>query len=330
MFGSVILDVAIGLAMVYMFLSAICMTINEAIASWVELRAKTLEKALISMIDDKSLVDKIYNSPALLGLWQSDTQKKSTVTPLSSASEHAAGLETGAKQSGGASAMLRLPSYLPPKQFAYAVIDMIKTTKDAATKGIDDLEMAIEALPPGRFKDMLQSMASMVNGDVEKFQAAIEKWYDDCMDRVSGWYKRKIQIIGFIVALIVAVACNADTLEIAGRLYRDAALRSSVTATAADYVITLNQLGIGDLPIGWAGDHSFPTKPWDRVSKIVGWLFTAGALTIGAPLWFDVLKGLVNIRLAGRKPGEDKDARKKGADRVASNRGALKMQRRDT
>ncbi len=305
MFGSIILDVAIGLAMVYMFLSAICMTINEAIASWVGLRAKTLEKALISMIDDKNLVDKIYNSPALFGLWQSDTQKNNTVTSLPSAtSELAAGLEKDAKQSAGYSTMLRLPSYLPPKQFAYAVVDMIKASKDAATKGIDDLEKAIEALPPGPFRDMLQSMASRVNGDAEKLQVAIENWYDDCMDRVSGWYKRKIQLIGFIVAVVVAIACNADTLEIAGRLYRDAALRSSVTAIAVDYVNTIKQLGIGDLPIGWAGAHSIPAAFGDRVSKIVGWLITAGALTIGAPFWFDVLKKLVNIRLTGRKPGE--------------------------
>lgn len=323
MFGSIILDMAIGLSLVYMFLSAICMTINEAIASLAGLRAKTLEKALISMIDDKSLVDKIYNSPALFGLWQSDTKKKNTVTSLPSAtSELAAGLEKDAKQSAGYSAMLRLPSYLPPKQFAYAVIDMLKTTKDTI-KGIDQLEKAIVAeLPPGPFRDILQSMASRVNGDVEKFQAAIENWFDDCMDRVSGWYKRKIQIIGFIVAIIVAIACNADTLEIASRLYRDAALRSSVAATAVDHVKTLNQLGIGDLPIGWAGDHSFPAKHWDRASKIVGWLLTAGALTVGAPFWFDVLKGLVNIRLAGRKPGEEKVARKKGANRVVSKVGA--------
>lgn len=37
-------------------------------------------------------------------------------------------------------------------------------------------------------------------------------------------------------------------------------------------------------------------------SKIVGWLFTAVALSLGAPFWFDTLSKFMNIRGAGKKP----------------------------
>lgn len=318
MFGSIILDMAIGLALVYLFLSLICTTVNEAIAGFFNLRARTLEKALVSMIDNPDLVEKIYNSPVIFGLWQSRTRLKTAEPsgPAATTSEIAAGFEKGVGPSAGYAQMLRLPSYLPPKQFAHAVLDVIKTYKDAAGKEIDQLEQAIAAMPPGPFRDALLSMAARVDGDAEKFRLAVEKWFDYCMDRVSGWYKRRIQLIGFVVALGVAGVCNADTLEIAGRLYHDAALRSAVTATAVDYVKNQTELGIGNLPIGWTDTRSFPDKPWDQFSKVVGLLITAGALTVGAPFWFDMLNGLVNIRLAGLKPGENKASRKKGGERA--------------
>jgi len=38
------------------------------------------------------------------------------------------------------------------------------------------------------------------------------------------------------------------------------------------------------------------------VLKIFGLLVTAYAVSFGAPLWFDLLNKLVNMRLAGKKP----------------------------
>jgi hypothetical protein len=38
--------------------------------------------------------------------------------------------------------------------------------------------------------------------------------------------------------------------------------------------------------------------------KLIGWLITAGATTLGAPFWFDILNKLVNIRSAGVNPAE--------------------------
>lgn len=305
MFGSIILDTAIGLVLVYMFLSLICMTINEGIAAICGFRAKTLEKALISMIDDKTLVDKIYNSPIIFGLWQSSDNKQAASLTTSQVANELAATSSTVQEIPKYASMLRPPSYLPPKQIANAVLDILKTEKDKAIKGIDQIESAIKALPPGPFKDTLQSILLRVDGDVDKFRVSLEEWFDDGMDRVSGWYKRKMQIVGFIVAIVVAVLCNADTFQIASGLYRDSALRSTITATAVEYVKTGSQLEIGDLPIGWAYAHAFPSSTWlGWGGKVTGWLITAGALTLGAPFWFDVLNKFINIRLAGKKPGE--------------------------
>ena len=40
------------------------------------------------------------------------------------------------------------------------------------------------------------------------------------------------------------------------------------------------------------------------IGKLVGLIITAMAISQGAAFWFDLLQKLVNIRLAGKKPGE--------------------------
>ncbi len=42
------------------------------------------------------------------------------------------------------------------------------------------------------------------------------------------------------------------------------------------------------------------------VKSFIGWMFTAAAITLGAPFWFDILNKFVNIRSAGKKPSSTK------------------------
>jgi len=59
MFGSTILDVAIGLIFTYFLLSMISSHINEAIATIFNLRAKSLEESIRNLLSDPQLVDKV-------------------------------------------------------------------------------------------------------------------------------------------------------------------------------------------------------------------------------------------------------------------------------
>lgn len=44
------------------------------------------------------------------------------------------------------------------------------------------------------------------------------------------------------------------------------------------------------------------------LGHLLGWLLTIAAISLGAPFWFDILKGLVNIRNAGVSPDDKKAA----------------------
>jgi hypothetical protein len=40
--------------------------------------------------------------------------------------------------------------------------------------------------------------------------------------------------------------------------------------------------------------------------KLLGWIISAIAVTLGAPFWFDLLSMFINIRNAGKKPVDNK------------------------
>lgn len=59
------------------------------------------------------------------------------------------------------------------------------------------------------------------------------------------------------------------------------------------------------LGLGWEGVSLRSLSTYDIVSKLLGFILTALAISMGAPFWFDLLKKLVNIRSSGARPYEE-------------------------
>jgi len=70
-----------------------------------------------------------------------------------------------------------------------------------------------------------------------------EKWFDDMMDRASGWYKRYMQNLALAFGLFLALLFNVDSLEIATRLWLQPTLRQSLVQAAERYQLSIPQLG---------------------------------------------------------------------------------------
>ena len=69
MFGSDILEVAIGLVFVYFIMSLLCSTVTEYIARAFTIRANTLKDGIRKLLnDDDVLKDKIFSHPLVKGL----------------------------------------------------------------------------------------------------------------------------------------------------------------------------------------------------------------------------------------------------------------------
>ena len=150
------------------------------------------------------------------------------------------------------------------------------------------------------------------------------------MVRVAGWYKRKSAPILFVLALIVTVLFNVDSLRVASELANDKTLRDSVVAQAQqiakkplpdspssssstkpieEFKASASQMqdAVGSLsalklPIGWTEPTQCSKRFW--FNRVCGWLLTTFAVSLGAPFWFDLLNRFMNIRNAGRAPEE--------------------------
>ncbi len=133
--------------------------------------------------------------------------------------------------------------------------------------------------------------------------------FGDLMDRMTGWYKRRVQWTVLAVALAGCVALNADVFALGNRFLKDEAVKQAVVARAQDgpgdaaaaaaQVDAVPQL---DLPLGWGA----PNRPEDALSwlgKLAGWIVTAISIPLGASFWFDVLSKFSRQRAAGVREG---------------------------
>ena len=92
---------------------------------------------------------------------------------------------------------------------------------------------AIDGLPEA-LRKQLYPLVEEAEGDLKRFRSSVETSFDDSMQRVSGWYKRRAQLIVYIVAALVTVGLNVDTIRVTDRLWDDDALRQSVVGAAIE------------------------------------------------------------------------------------------------
>src|SRR6266487_3223494 len=217
------LEVVIGLSFVYFVLSLICSAVTESIASMRGWRAAKLElgiKNLLSGSDSvtgegRFLAKQLYEHPLIQALIKPKDGKRAR-------GEHP------------------WPSYIPSRTFISALLD-VATDSAHAARGEQaaegggagpvaelDLDKVIEAIPSPKVQQALLALLRDAKGELEPFRRNAEQWFDDSMQRVSGWYRRHVQIVLWVVGALVVVLLNVDTLPIANTLWKDPATRSAV------------------------------------------------------------------------------------------------------
>jgi hypothetical protein len=127
----------------------------------------------------------------------------------------------------------RFPSYIEPATFSQVFIDSIRfwdnvksTHQPLSEIGDAQIKELVQSLPEGEMKRSLVSALSLATMKGTTALLAIDQWYSDYMDRVSGWYKRKVGFISLLLAFGVSVAFNINTIQVARELWRNKDLRT--------------------------------------------------------------------------------------------------------
>ena len=270
MFGSATLEIALGMIFVFLLLSVVCSTINEWIASVLNLRGKTLQSGIRRLLEDPDgqlLARKFYEHPLVKGLGRGDAKI--------------------------------LPSYIPAETFTTVLMDILVPTELGNPKPLREVYLEIQEkikLMPaensefGRMIMILMDETGLskaqldelkegweqidhLRGELKKLQSAesellnvpqiqellgtitameakllvaekaadtailqarkkVGDHFDNAMDRVSGWYKRQAAVGIFGLALVVTVFLNVDSITLANSLANNPSLRSAVVAAA--------------------------------------------------------------------------------------------------
>jgi hypothetical protein len=94
------------------------------------------------------------------------------------------------------------------------------------------VRQTIDEFPDPRIRTLLLSLFDDAKNDVDKFKENIEAWFNNGMDRVNGWYKRKSQWVLAGVGLAIAVLMNVDTILIFKHLQSNPVAREALVGQA--------------------------------------------------------------------------------------------------
>ncbi len=127
-----------------------------------------------------------------------------------------------------------------------------------------------------RLKQTLSALLSEINvtgvqaeGTQQRARQNLEQWFNNSMDRLSGWYRRRAQTLAYTLAISIALLFNLDSITLANKLWREPMVRDLIAQQATSFsnqnpgsisTPTIDQLLILQsqtdwlsLPLGWVG-----------------------------------------------------------------------------
>jgi hypothetical protein len=242
-----LLDTAFGMIFFYLLLSLICSALNELISAFLNGRAWFLYRGITRLLDDPAFTTMLYEHPLIRNL---------------SDYTHPLLAKSGRKH---------LPAYIPAKNFALALMDLIEPgtgTRNALASAGAPAPIAVvnvnreqstgaevpnRSVPPtatglitalkqentpipASVRRALICLIEAAGQDATKARQNIEAWYNSTMDRVAGAYKRRTQYVLFVIGAVATISLNADSIVVAKRLRTDKHLATIVASSAQDFL----------------------------------------------------------------------------------------------
>jgi hypothetical protein len=321
------IDTAIGMVFVYLLLTLIASVVVEQISTARGWRGQMLRDAIDELLArDGITADQIYTSPYVRCLLHEPTRCEQTAK--------------------------RLPSYIPAQAFSSSLLaglweqcrtlyGDLPTAKPDAT--VEALSRYADSRLAGNssLRSLILTTTALQGPSVQAVRLAIERWFNDAMDRVTGWYKRRVRSALFILGVIGALVGNVDSMAIARWLWTNDDARQSLVSAAIDYAknrpsaaetpapgqppldpnsdaafaqrmqqfatdvnTATSKLMAYRLPVGWDGSATPAafSSFMAFMEYLIGCLVTGIAISVGSTFWFDALQTLIRIRATGPRP----------------------------
>jgi hypothetical protein len=137
------------------------------------------------------------------------------------------------------------PSYLHSHNFSQTIVQLLRdpdydgrTTNesDSIWKKLQNIKLKNAQNPNKEINDEtlknLMNLFADARQDSFVFKNKLEDWFDETMERASGWYKKQTQSILLIIGFVIAVAFNVDAIAISKILMKDKKAREQMVQLA--------------------------------------------------------------------------------------------------
>lgn len=309
---SQVLSVILALAVVYYVLGLIVSALTKTALEAFNTRGKSLEaflkKNLLGLAEagQQGLLENLKQMPQLDSLKPVRYVKKF-------------GLPVGFFS--GKTEIIDYVERIPPKNLVDALFDLAATATSAQEKAKAVLNLLPNELPDLKGHtvkfEAKQKLNDYVDGkfeDIDKFRSKLENWFGGLMDQASQEFKAQARIWVIALSLLVTLLLGVDSIDLAQRYWKNAAISAIADAQASLIVGSTNdqnqknadtQQLISQLEEMQAINYNWYQKPSNAPAnwlllKILGLLITAFAVSQGSSFWYDLIK-----RLKGDQQGTD-------------------------
>jgi len=283
-----VLEVAVGLIVVYYLLGSVVSLITQWINEFFESRGKALEQYLIKIVGDKKIED-LLNLPQLQAL--RPIRYKSILSVFGSVTE---------------------PKKIEKIPVATLVDSFFDLSGLTAKKEMDLLQLAelIDKLPESEGKQAFINWINQGVTSIADLRTRTTAYFTGLLEQAAATFRARARSFVIILSVFITVLFGTDTIQLAKTLWTNADLRA-IAAAQADAVVAqeganadlsniINDLSVYSIKFGWWQTQQFPqssnVENWALFIflKVLGLSITAAAVSQGASFWYDLLKKLTS------------------------------------
>ena len=281
-----VLEVAIGLIVVYYVLGSMVSLVTKWINEAFETRGIAIERYLKKIAGDK--VIRLTNLPQIKAL--QPIRYKNWFSVFGAATEP------------------KKIEKIPVATLVDAYFDMVGLTANKAL-GTDELVALINKLPPSEGKIAFINWINQGVTNIDDLRTRTTAYFTGMLDQAAATFKANARSVVIMLSIAVTLLFGTDSIQLARDLWNNAELRAIAAAQAdavvaqegvnADLTSLVENLGAFSIKIGWwRQTENLPENP--RISdwvifvllKFVGLCLTAAAVSQGSSFWYDLLKKL--------------------------------------
>jgi hypothetical protein len=288
MISSAIIDVGIGLVLVYILMSIIVTQCNAVLVNILNLRAEHLRDGLEKLITDERLRYELLTHP-LVNVVQSEMslgQKPGVGKRLRSVSRTA--LEVLFAPHLAKRSDTTTTSYVNPTVFADVMIDALVKNPEllAQLKNVQIpqlIDLLKEHIDDANLERTLEALLSTAS-TVDEAKAKLVTWFNNGMTQLSDVFKGRVQYVSFMVGLLLSVVLNIDTVYMAQTFWNDPSTRQIAVSAAQTVMRDEQQILTQPSDTNTATENTELSNSVGRVQQSISDLFDL-KLPIG---WYSI------------------------------------------